>query len=255
MAVPQGNEAIGERKWLLAVDTSAPAGGVALLSPESGEVLVKRLPAEIRTSRVLLPAIRDILYEANAREESLVAVAAALGPGSFTGLRIGLATVKGLVMGLGCPLYGISSLDAMADTAWRGWRDEGRGRLDWILPCRDARHGELFSALYRPGDDDWDGEPAAIRAGEDGVSRRDDLSFPGEGKILIAAAKNDRPETISEGETTQRVLYWDINIAPEGVARLARRAMRRGQPPAPPDLQPLYGRRPRAETMWSGPQT
>ncbi|MFC1491538.1 tRNA (adenosine(37)-N6)-threonylcarbamoyltransferase complex dimerization subunit type 1 TsaB [Nitrospinota bacterium] len=238
--------------WLLALDTSAPGGGVALFSPASRQMRTKPLPREIRTSRVALPAIDALMEEAGATRESILAIAVALGPGSFTGLRIGLATAKGLSFGLERPLYGVSSLDVIAETALRGWGGKGNAPPDWILACRDARHEELFSALYTPSGLGGEASPACLREGEDRLSPRDKVPVPGEGKILFAGIEDDLPHAITGGGLGPRALYWDICTAPEGVARLAWAEMEEGRPPAPPDLVPIYGRRPRAETQWSG---
>ncbi len=239
---PPGNE------WLLAVDTSFPRGGLALFSPASGETHVKILPEKVRTSRVLLPAIESLMTETRVPGESILAVAAAIGPGSFTGLRIGLSTLKGLSMGWGCPLYGIPSFDALADTALRGWLAEGREAPGWILTCRDARHEELFSALFKPNYRNE--EPGVLRVEKDRVGPFSEIPLPGKGDILIVSGENDRLANIAESKNRAEVLYWDLSIAPEGVARLAWRDTSEGRPDAPPGLEPIYGRRPRAETMW-----
>ncbi len=241
--------------WLLALDTSALSGGVALLSG-AGRMVSRPLPEGIRTSRAALPLIDSLMAEAGARRESIEAIAAALGPGSFTGLRIGLATAKGMAFGLGLPLYGVPSLDAMADSALRGWREKGGEAPEWILACRDAWHGELFSALYKPA-----GEGVALRVQEGGagagprvgVGPRGEVPAPGEGKILIAGIEADMPENFSGLDPSglgPRILRWTVGAAPEGVARLARAEMAAGRPPAPSDLVPIYGRKPRAETQW-----
>ncbi|HBK78777.1 MAG TPA: tRNA (adenosine(37)-N6)-threonylcarbamoyltransferase complex dimerization subunit type 1 TsaB [Nitrospinae bacterium] len=254
-APKQESDAINGRDWILAVDTSTPEGGVALFHLYTKKVRTKRLPAGIRTSRILLPAIRDLMREANAREESIAAVGVALGPGSFTGLRIGLATAKGLVIGLRCPLFGISSLDALADAALRSWLNEGGTLPEWVLPCRDARNGELFSALYKPAKVQPDGAPTAVRAGEDILSRRNFLPLPENGKILIVAAEKDFPVGIIGGDSGSRILHRGVTISPESVARLAWQAMTQGRSSAVADLQPIYGRKPRAETLWPSFET
>ena len=239
--------------WILGVDTSTVRGGVALISPDKATTLSTNLPDGIRTSRVLLPAIRDLLKQANIGENSITAVGVSLGPGSFTGIRIGLATVKGLVLGIGCPVYGISSLDALAESALNEWMKLENKLPDWILPCRDARHEELFSALFKPirnGD-----KIHAKRNSEDIVSFRDKVPIPAEGEILIVAPENDRPELNFGGTISQRVLYSNMNIAPEGVAWLTKQAISLNISPSGPSLEPIYGRRPRAETQWSSEKT
>ncbi len=248
MAALSNNPPSDGGKWLLAVDTSAPGGGVALLSPASGDIHMKMLPEKVRTSRILLPEIENLMTEARVPKESILAVAAAIGPGSFTGLRIGLLTLKGLSMGWGCPLYGVSSFDALAETALSGWLAEGREAPGWILTCRDARHDEVFSALFKP--EDQNEKMSVLRIEEDRVGPFGEIPLPGMGDILIVLGKNDRPADIPESANRAGVIYWDLSAAPQGVARLAWREMSEGRTAAPPGLEPIYGRRPRAETMW-----
>lgn len=104
----------------------------------------------------LLPAVRALLEEAGLARGDLDAVAVGRGPGSFTGVRIGVATAKGLARGLGVPLHGVGTLDAVA------WRLAEREGLVGVVG--DAMRGEVYPALFRCGG----GEVA--RLGEDRVA-------------------------------------------------------------------------------------
>jgi tRNA threonylcarbamoyladenosine biosynthesis protein TsaB len=132
---------------LLAVETSTLAGGVALLEDEGlrGEYL---LDVRATHSERLMPAIDRLLNDAGWTAADLQALAVAVGPGSFTGLRIGLSAVKGLGLALGIPIAAVPTLDAMA------------AALPFaslpVCPVLDARKGEVYACLYR-----WDG--AAMR--------------------------------------------------------------------------------------------
>ena len=97
---------------LLAVDTSTTQAGIALYD---GRVLAEVSWLAGRDhGRQLLPVIRDMLIRLGRTPTDLTAVAAARGPGSFTGLRVGLSVGRGLAFALGLPLYGIGSLDVLA---------------------------------------------------------------------------------------------------------------------------------------------
>ncbi len=123
---------------ILAIETSTQLGSVALSS--GGEVCERILPADKPGSETLLPAIDSLLRERGIEKRSLEAVAAGTGPGSFTGLRVGLATAKGIASVLGVPTVPVPSLDAL------------------VLPCldtgcsavavADARKGEVYAACY-----------------------------------------------------------------------------------------------------------
>jgi tRNA threonylcarbamoyl adenosine modification protein YeaZ len=125
---------------VLGIETSGRSCGCAVV--EDDRLLgqkVSDLPGEHVEKLVQL--IGNLLEETSLEMESLEGVAVSLGPGSFTGLRIGLATAKGICFGTGLPLAGVPSLDAMAETVspWDGN----------IVTTRDARRGEIYVATYR----------------------------------------------------------------------------------------------------------
>ncbi len=239
--------------WILGVDTSVPGGEVSLFSPSRNLLRQKNLPIGIRTSRVILPTIHTLLDETNIGKNAILAVGVALGPGSFTGLRIGLATAKGLAFGLRRPLYGISSLDALANTALTRSRENNLSPPSWILTYRDARHGEIFSALFGQFSSESQPVPTCPRTGKDQVSPPERVQMPETGTVLLAGRKMDLPPAWSDDSLGPRFPKMDIPSASGGVARLTWEAIRRGEPPAAPDVQPIYGRKPRAETQWAPP--
>lgn len=127
---------------VLAVETSTLAGGVALLD---GDRLVGEYVLDISAthSERLMPAIDRVVADAGWRPAAIEGLAVAIGPGSFTGLRIGLAAVKGLALALGIPVAGVPTLDAMAESL--PFADLP------VCPVLDARKGEVYCSLYR-----WD---------------------------------------------------------------------------------------------------
>lgn len=129
-----------DRVCCLAVECATFTGGVALVAP--GAVIAERL-LDVRATYAerLLPAIEALLAEAGVALDALAAIGVSVGPGSFTGLRIGLATVQGLAAPRGIPLAGVGTLEALA---WNAWGAEAP-----IVPVLDARRGELYAAAYR----------------------------------------------------------------------------------------------------------
>ncbi|MEN3311242.1 MAG: tRNA threonylcarbamoyladenosine biosynthesis protein TsaB [Actinomycetota bacterium] len=117
---------------ILAFDTATDVATSALVS--DGEVLGER------TSRAvtLLEDVDALLRQAGAHTRELEGIAVGIGPGSFTGVRIGVATARGLALALGVPLAGVSTLDALAAGA------------PGALPVVDARRGEVFVLLEEP---------------------------------------------------------------------------------------------------------
>lgn len=127
---------------ILAIETSTRRGSVALLT--DGDVAATERTWEGRDGHTLqlMPAIDKLFQEVGCDPRSITAVAVSIGPGSFTGLRVGLATAKGLAIGFGVSLIAVSSLAAMARCVTHG---EGL-----VVPMLDARQGEIFSAVFRP---------------------------------------------------------------------------------------------------------
>jgi tRNA threonylcarbamoyladenosine biosynthesis protein TsaB len=127
---------------LLGIDSSTPASAACVLRDdgESFEVVPEpgRLAEGPAHARQLMPAIADAMERAGVEFGDLDAIAVGVGPGPFTGLRIGIATARALAGSAGLALRPVSSLAALAE----GIEAELR------LPLIDARRGELFAALY-----------------------------------------------------------------------------------------------------------
>lgn len=103
---------------MLAIETSGQTGSVAWVSPGRASIRIE-LSAQRRTAATLAPAIRELLTEVRSIGGRVGTIAVGVGPGSFTGLRIGVTTAKTLAYGLNCPVIGVDTLAAMAGAAWR----------------------------------------------------------------------------------------------------------------------------------------
>lgn len=144
---------------LLAVDTSTAAMSVALLE---GEQLVREslYHAERNHSIFLLPMIHALLLQQEQELANLQAVAVGIGPGSYTGIRIGVTTMKTIAWSCKLPIVGVSSLEAMA---LGGWETDGYSvvnsdvrkvnsvtpnKVEWIVPLMDARRKQVYTGMY-----------------------------------------------------------------------------------------------------------
>jgi len=128
---------------ILAFDTATPCSSVALVrgAGEEGRIIASlNLQGSVSHSRRLLTNIDYLLEQTMVSWEEIDGIGVSLGPGSFTGLRIGMAIAKGLAMASGKPLFGVSTLDALA----AGCRTS---RL--VCSTLDARKKEVYMALYR----------------------------------------------------------------------------------------------------------
>lgn len=124
---------------ILVIDTSTASGAVALV--EAGKVIAQRQEKYVKAhAKWLMGAIDSLFKDAKAIISDIDLIAVTTGPGSFTGLRIGVTTVKGLSWASGRPIKGVSTLRALAMNV--------KGPA-LICPVLDARKKELYAALYR----------------------------------------------------------------------------------------------------------
>ena len=125
---------------ILAFETSAKAASVALL--EDGKLLGENYQnTGLTHSQTLLQMCEDLLASCGKTVKDITAVAVANGPGSFTGVRIGVAAAKGFAWGAELPCYGVSTLEAMA---------ESLGVYDgYVVPTMDARRNQTYTAIFR----------------------------------------------------------------------------------------------------------
>ncbi|MDD2373015.1 MAG: tRNA (adenosine(37)-N6)-threonylcarbamoyltransferase complex dimerization subunit type 1 TsaB [Syntrophomonadaceae bacterium] len=124
---------------ILAIDSATPVAGVALLNEEK---LIKEEFSNYKKthSETLMVMVDRVLRECQCTIGQVDAFAVTIGPGSFTGLRIGLAAVKGLSMATGKPVTGVSTLDTLAYNLW--------GSDALVCPLLDARKQEVYCGFY-----------------------------------------------------------------------------------------------------------
>jgi tRNA threonylcarbamoyladenosine biosynthesis protein TsaB len=142
---------------LLALDTSTSAMSIAIL--EQGQLLQEaHIHADRTHSLHLMPMIQELIHAAGIRLTDISGIAVGIGPGSYTGVRIGVTAAKTLAWTLKLPIIGISSLEAMALGAARS--DEkvshNQHQPHWIVPLMDARRAQAYTGLYSMQGNDWD---------------------------------------------------------------------------------------------------
>jgi tRNA threonylcarbamoyladenosine biosynthesis protein TsaB len=224
----------------LALDTSTAAGSVAVR--RNGETAVVRAGDASLPHATRLPGdLVDALRTSGATLDDVSVLAVGLGPGAFTGLRVGIATVQGLAFARGLPVVGISALDAIASVA--------AAEADEIAVWLDGARKEVFAARYRRA-------PTALF----GVEALSDPIAASPDTVLTEWARRgwSRP-SVWTGEGA--AMYRDVLLrrAPDAairsfdalradlVGRLGERAFAAGLAGPPHALRPVYVRRPDAE--------
>ena len=221
---------------ILAFETSAKAASVALMEGEKllGESYQN---TGLTHSQTLMVMTEDLLKQCNKTVQDVTAVAVAEGPGSFTGVRIGVAAAKGFAWGREIPCYGISTLEAMAESLgiYEGY----------VCPVMDARRSQVYNALF------YVNNGVVERRKEDRAISLADLGAE-------LAALNAPIFLVGDGsDLTHRTLKEQVNVIlpPEhrkhqratGVAILAAREAAAGEAPSGGALTPNYLRLSQAE--------
>jgi tRNA threonylcarbamoyladenosine biosynthesis protein TsaB len=214
---------------ILALDTTTSAGSCALV--HGGRIVREEAGDRDRPQAARLPGeLAALLERAGLALDDIEAYAVGTGPGSFTGLRVGIATMQGLATATDRPLYGVSALDALARIA------AAPRVATWV----DAWRGEVFAALYENG---CEVTPATVTRPEVALGRLTDREtlFIGDGAALY-------------GDVIRRVLGERARVAAPvapmlagAIGEIATEAWRAGHRPPPDAIRPLYVRRSDAE--------
>jgi tRNA threonylcarbamoyladenosine biosynthesis protein TsaB len=221
----------------LAFETSAKAASVALT--QDGKLLAESYQnTGLTHSQTLMVMAEDVLKSSGKTTGDVTAVAVAEGPGSFTGVRIGVAAAKGFAWGAQLPCYGVSTLEAMA---------LGLGiRNGFICPCMDARRSQVYNALFlaENGKLTRIREDRAISLQELG----DDLSYL-EGPIYLVGDGSCLTHRTLSGTIEELILppEHQMHQRGSGVALAALAAMARGEIADGATLTPNYLRLSQAE--------
>ncbi len=224
-----------EKRPLLAIETSGPDGGVAIVCDDEvlGEVF---LSSKETYSRRLLSAISYLLKGLGLELRELSAIAVSLGPGSFTGLRIGLATAKGLCLGAGVPLIGIGSLEGIAANLYLVHYP--------ICPIIDARRRQVYTAIYRFKETGFEEIlPPSL------ISPKRLISFIQEETIFLGDGLKQYSKYLSNA-LAKRFIPAPPHLAhprPAAVGHLAWQRLLRNETDDPQGLVPIYLRPSEAE--------
>ncbi|APY86830.1 tRNA (adenosine(37)-N6)-threonylcarbamoyltransferase complex dimerization subunit type 1 TsaB [Streptomyces alfalfae] len=205
---------------LLALDTATPAVTVALhdgsrVVSESSQVDARR------HGELLLPAVDRVLADAGLRLDAVTGVVVGVGPGPYTGLRVGLMTADTFGLALGVPVHGVCTLDGLA---YASGIDGGP-----FVVATDARRKEVYWARY---------DDARTRTGEPAVDRPADIAAEVEGLPAVGAGALLYPDAFPDARGPE-------HVSAASLAALAAERLAAGEELLEP--RPLYLRRPDAQ--------
>ncbi|WP_312419480.1 tRNA (adenosine(37)-N6)-threonylcarbamoyltransferase complex dimerization subunit type 1 TsaB [Anaerospora hongkongensis] len=225
---------------LLAIETATLASGVALATADKlvAEIIVQTKKTH---SERLMPHIEQLLELGQVAKEDITAIAVSIGPGSFTGLRIGLATAKALAYVWNVPVIGVSTLAALAYAC--------PAPNSLICPLLDAQKGNVYQAVYR-----WEKGilqeviPPRVIAHQEAINELASQPLPvimlGEGAVLFQEA------IVAAADPIELAPPHIILPRAGSVALLGHQLLRQGIRHDVMTLEPLYIRRSEAEVLW-----
>lgn len=225
---------------ILALDTATLVSSVAIAAQDQIYAELT-LQTKLTHSETMVPHIQQALEMAQLKKTELDAVAVSIGPGSFTGLRIGLATAKGMAYALGIPIVGVPTLAALA------YHYPVPGV--YLAPLLDAQKGNVYVAVY-----EWENgvlkevRPPAVEAFDKvlvgGASMNKPIIFMGE------SAVRHMEKIQSAGGKVLPAMPHTVMPRAANVAMLGLKLLSEGRKDDVMQLEPLYIRRSEAEELW-----
>ena len=225
---------------ILAIDTATQVSSVAVAS-ETRLLAELTMQARLTHSETLLPHIEQVLKMASVKKEDLAGIAVSNGPGSFTGLRIGLAAAKAICYALKLPLVAVSTLEALA------WHYPVAGVR--IVTLLDAQKGNAYRQSFRF----HDGSMEAV----------EEITVAGLPEVLASCGEMDEQVVLLGDVVPKKIagkmeLPSNVSLAPAHlvmpraacVAQVGLRKLAAGQIGNVMDMEPVYIRRSEAEVLW-----
>ncbi len=222
---------------ILAFDSTAKAASAAVCEDEKLLALYN-IDNGLTQSELLLPMIENLLASLKLDYSDIEVFATSVGPGSFTGVRIGVALLKGLAFGRDAACIGISTLEALAENA--------KGLSGLIVPVMDARRNEFYNAVFRAEDGELkrltpDRAISADELAKELIGYGEEIHLTGDGYDVAVKLLSERGVTLSETPMLLR------NENAYSIATLALKKYKNGEVTSDSEIMPTYLRLPQAE--------
>jgi tRNA threonylcarbamoyl adenosine modification protein YeaZ len=241
---------------LLAIDTTSEHGGAAVYDQDECLSLVLNEEPASRYAVTLFDLAGRALAQAGIGFSEIELYAVSNGPGSFTGIRVGLAAAQGWAKAFARPVVGVNLLEAMVEQA--------HPETDWAVPVLDARRGEFFAGFYRRVTNAAGHQAGFEAAGPgqlvhaerlktmlDALSRGGQCrTFRGGSMACLTRAHDLKAQSLRESLPHDFEAIDVPGTLLEAIARVALRACEEGNPPSSDELDACYIRRSDAEMNW-----
>lgn len=226
---------------ILAIETATVAGSIAIVDDSAGLIGEVRMDVKVVHAERLMPSIEWLLKASGIQINDIDAYAVSIGPGSFTGLRIGLSTAKGFSYATGKPVVPVPTLDAFARTL---------PFCSYIIcPMLDARKNQVYAAFYK-----WNNGVCNKIMSETAISPAELLNKLSEPAVFMGDGVKIYGKLISDTLQDKAVFAPASRMSPSAstVGEIALENLKQGIVTDPVSLVPLYIRRSEAEVHWKG---
>jgi len=234
---------------ILALETSGRSGSAAIYFP-SEDVVTAFTPLTEGSAKTLAPVVSDLLSKSKVKPSELTAIAVTVGPGSFTGLRVGVAMAKALAYGLRIPVVGVDTLEVLATDFLRYLQHSGKGTGNFgdsfeFWTALDAYRSEFFMAKWSVS---AEASISCLLASHliGGQAWRDLVASVPSRTIVIGSGC----QKLSLGKALEvDPVVWFSNVTPTAISvgQLGHEKLQRGQSSSPMELMPIYLRGSAAE--------
>lgn len=222
---------------VLGLDTAGPIAALAVIS--RGEVLAERAHPATSHGAELPAAVQALLWQAGMGLDALEGIAVGIGPGSFTGLRVGLSYAKGLSMALGCPVVGVPTFDAVAIAASQE-HETFRAAGSIVCPVADARKGEVYAGFYGLIAEGLEKRSEPLVLTLDNLVK----AISGAAVMFVGDGKAREASVLASEDGFQSIALSDTALEARGrcIAAIGAERLSRGDKDSPAALEPLYVR-------------
>ena len=224
---------------ILAIDTSTAWCSVALSLGDETPILRHEL-VSAGASQLVLPWVQDLLEQANMKLNELDAIAVGIGPGAFTGVRLGVAAVQGLAISCDLPIVPVVSVDAIAAQLCK------TNHFEMIKPGNfaiaiDARMDEIYWAKYESANQK---QNLPKRIGDIHLSKPEELDLTKIAFLAGSALKvyGDRLFSMAKTPLPSDALDAEIHLSALGILDIAKQVLKEGRQISVRELEPLYVR-------------
>lgn len=224
---------------ILAIETATIAGSAAVVDDEKGLIGEVRVDIRVAHAERLMPSIQWLLDFSQTPVKDIDAFAVSIGPGSFTGLRIGLSTAKGLSYAAKKPLVAVRTLDAFARTIpYCAYT---------ICPMLDARRNEVYAAMYK-----WEERQCVKIMQETAINPEELLKMINVPVVIMGDGAKSYRELITATLKDNAIYAPLSNMTPSAsaVGEIAIEQIKQGITTDPVSLTPYYIRKSEAELNW-----